>query len=247
MNILLTNDDGIFAPGLAAIYKELAKMGNVTVVAPADGQSGASHSITFAEPLVCNKVDINGRFTGFSVQGSPADCVKLAVMELHEGPIDLLVAGINNGANAGINVYYSGTVAAAMEGAFLKVPSVSMSLTMEEHMDYEEAARHCFHILEKLMPIREGNVININIPALSKGGPKGVRVVPQSSKGFDEYYIKQTNDQGQTVYQLAGTPHVADEIPTDTTSLLEGYITVTALIPDMTDHRKMHELEKIEW
>jgi 5'-nucleotidase len=247
MNILLTNDDGIFAPGLAAIYKELVKMGNVTVVAPADGQSGASHSITFAEPLVCNKVDINGRFTGFSVQGSPADCVKLAVLELHEGPIDLLVAGINNGANAGINVYYSGTVAAAMEGAFLKVPSVAMSLAMEEHMDYEEAALHCFQILKKLMPIREGNVININIPELSKGRPKGVRVVPQSSRGFDEYYIRQTNEQGQTVYQLAGSPHVTDEIPTDTTSLLEGYITVTALVPDMTDHRKIHELEVIEW
>ena len=92
MNILLTNDDGIFAPGLAAIYKELVEIGNVTVVAPSDSQSGASHSITFAEPLVCNKVDINGLFTGFSVQGSPADCVKLAVMQLHDKPIDLLVA-----------------------------------------------------------------------------------------------------------------------------------------------------------
>ncbi|MHC4509582.1 MAG: 5'/3'-nucleotidase SurE [Planctomycetota bacterium] len=88
MKILLTNDDGIFAPGLAALHKELVKIGNVTVVAPSDSRSGASHSITFSEPLVCNKVDIDGRFTGFSVQGSPADCVKLAVMQLHEGPID---------------------------------------------------------------------------------------------------------------------------------------------------------------
>ena len=134
-----------------------------------------------------------------------------------------------------------------MEGAFLKIPAVAMSLAVEYHMDYEEAAKYCFQILKKLMPIREGNVININIPELSKGRPKGVRVVPQSSKGFDEYYIRQINEQGQTVYQLAGSPHVADEIPTDTTSLLEGYITVTALVPDMTDHRKMHELEAIEW
>ena len=247
MNILLTNDDGIFAPGLAAIYKELVQIGNVTVVAPSDGQSGASHSITFSEPLVCNKVDINGRFTGFSVQGSPADCVKLAAMELHEGPIDLLIAGINNGANAGINVYYSGTVAAAMEGAFLKIPAVAMSLAVDEQMDYEQAAGYCAEILEKLMPVGEGNVININIPQLSKGRPKGVRVVPQSSKGFNEYYIRQQNEQGQTVYQLAGDPHVADEIPTDTTSLLEGFITVTALVPDMTDHTKTRELEQIEW
>ena len=247
MNILLTNDDGIFAPGLAAIYKELLKIGHVTVVAPSDGQSGASHSITFSEPLVCNKVDITGRFTGFSVQGSPADCVKLAAMELHKGPIDLLVAGINNGANAGINVYYSGTVAAAMEGAFLKIPAVAMSLAVDEHMEYEQAAGYCVEILQQLMPVEKGNVININIPELSKGRPRGVRIVPQSSKGFNEYYIQQQNEQGQTVYQLAGDPHVADEIPTDTTSLVEGFITVTALIPDMTDHRKTRELQTIEW
>ena len=247
MNILLTNDDGIFAPGLAAIYKELVKMGRVTVVAPSDGQSGASHSITFSEPLVCNKVDIKDRFTGYSVQGSPADCVKLAAMELHDGPIDLLVAGINNGANAGINVYYSGTVAAAMEGAFLKIPAVAMSLAVDEQMDYEQAARYCARILEKLMPVGKGSVININIPQLSKGRPKGVRIVPQSSKGFNEYYIRQQNEQGQTVYQLAGDPHVADEIPTDTTSLVEGFIAVTALVPDMTDHPKTRALQKIEW
>jgi 5'-nucleotidase len=247
MKILLTNDDGIFAPGLAAIYKELVRIGDVTVVAPSESQSGASHSITFAEPLVCNKVDINGQFTGFSVQGSPADCVKLAVMQLHAGPIDLLVAGINNGANAGINVYYSGTVAAAMEGAFLKVPAVAMSLSREEHMDFEQAAAYCVEVLKKLMPVKKGNVININIPELSRGRPKGVRVVPQSSKGFDEYYIRQENEQGQTVFQLAGGPHLVDENPTDTTSLAGGFITITVLVPDMTDHRKTHELQKIEW
>lgn len=247
MKILLTNDDGIFAPGLAALYKELVTIGDVTVVAPADSQSGASHSITFAQPLACNKVDIDGRFTGFSVQGSPADCVKLAVMQLHEDPIDLVVAGINNGANAGINVYYSGTVAAAMEGAFLKIPAVAMSLSREEQMDFEQAARYCLDTLKKLMPVEKGNVININVPELSRGKPKGVRVVPQSSKGFDEYYVRQKNEQGQTVFQLAGGGHLVDENPTDTTSLAEGYITVTALVPDMTDHRKMQELAKIDW
>ena len=118
MQILLTNDDGIFAPGLAAVYKELIKLGDVLVVAPANSKSGASHSVTFNRPLVCNKVDINGLFTGYSVEGSPADCVKLAVMQLHKGPIDLLISGINYGTNAGINIYYSGTVAAAMEGRF---------------------------------------------------------------------------------------------------------------------------------
>ncbi len=243
MQILLTNDDGIFAPGLAAIYKELVKIGDVTVVAPATSHSGASHSITYRRPLVCNKVDINGQFTGFSVQGSPADCVKLARMQLHEGPIDLLVAGINNGANAGINVYYSGTVAAAMEGAFLKIPAVAMSLANEEQMDFEKAAEYCVKILNKLMPVESGDVVNVNIPQLSKGDPKGVRVVPQSSTGFDEYYISQKNEQGQTVFQLAGDLHRVDGTPTDMTSLEEGFITITALASDMTNHQKTGELQ----
>jgi len=255
MKILLTNDDGIFAPGLAAIYKELVEMGDVVVVAPADSRSGASHSITYSRPLVCNKADINGQFTGFSVQGSPADCVKLAVMQLHKSPIDLLVAGINNGSNAGINVYYSGTVAAAMEGALLKIPAVAMSLASEEQMDFEKAAKYCMEILKKLMPVGigstsslcSGDVININIPLLSKCEPKGVRAVPQSNKGFDEYYIPQTNEQGQTVFQLAGEPNHTDEEPTDTISLINGYITVTALAPDMTNHAKTQELQQIQW
>ncbi len=250
MQILLTNDDGIFAPGLAAIYKELVEIGNVTVVAPADSRSGAGHSITFAEPLVCNKVDINGQFTGFSVQGSPADCVKLALMQLCTEPIDLLVAGINSGANVGINVYYSGTVAAAIEGAFLEIPAVAMSLAVERpgsQPDFESAAQYCTKILKKLMPVKAGEVININIPLLSQGQPKGIKIVPQSTGGFHEYYISQKNEQGQTVFQLAGGIHRDEDGPTDITSLVEGFITITALASDMTNHEKTRRLKKIKW
>ncbi len=244
MNILLTNDDGIFAPGLSAIYTELVKIGNVTVVAPASSQSGASHSITFKNPLVCNKVDINGLFTGYSVEGSPADCVKLAVMKLCELDIDLLVAGINNGANAGINIYYSGTVAAAMEGVLLGVPSVAMSLGSEENMDYATAADYCMQILNKLMPVKPGCVVNINVPLLSQGKPNGLKVVPQSNKAFDEYYIPKQNEEGHIVFQLAGGPHLFEDTPTDTVALMEGYITVTALAPDMTDYKKTKKFNK---
>ena len=247
MQILLTNDDGIFAPGLAAIYRQLVKIGDVTVVAPADSRSGTSHSVTFHQPLVCNKVDISGQFTGFSVQGSPADCVKLAVMQLHEGPIDLLVAGINNGANVGINVYYSGTVAAAMEAAFLKIPSVAMSLAAEEQMNFEKAAEYCAKILKKLMPVKSGEVININIPQLSKGEPKGVKVVPQSTEGLHEHFIAAEDEQGRTVFKLAGGQYRDEQSPTDTTSLAEGYITVTALASDMTNHDKTRQLQQIKW
>ena len=248
MQILLTNDDGIFAPGLSAIYKELVKIGNVTVVAPADSQSGASHSITYTQPLVCERIEIEGKFCGFSVEGSPADCVKLAYMQLCKKPIELVVAGINSGANAGINVFYSGTVAAAMEGAFLKIPAVAMSLSREEPMDFETAADYCIEILKKLMPVKSGSVINVNIPQLSKGKPKGIRVVAQSNIGFDEYYTKQTNEQGQTVFQLAGSlNHSESEQPelTDTTSLAQGFITITSLKADMTDHKKTQKLQRL--
>jgi len=250
MKILLANDDGIFAPGLAAIYKQLVTIGDVTVVAPDTSRSGAGHSITYRHPLVATKVDINGLFTGYSVQGSPADCVKLACMQLHDGPIDLLVAGINNGANVGINVYYSGTIGAAMEGAFLGIPSVAMSLAVEApgvSGDFDKAAACCLDTLKKLMPVRNGCVININIPRLSKGPPKGVRVVPQSSTGFNESYVEKKDDNGRIVFQLIGDHHVVDGSPTDTTSLEDGYITITALTPDMTDHKRTRELEKIDF
>ncbi len=245
MKILLTNDDGIFAPGLSAIYRELVKIGEVIVVAPADVRSGASHSVTFSKPMICNKVNINDLFTGYSLHGSPADCVKLAVMELYGNEhIDLVVSGINHGANAGINVYYSGTVAGAMEGAFLGIPSVSLSLSFEEPLNLEKAAGYFLRVIKQLLPIKKGEMVNINVPLLSKGEPKGIRVVPQSSNGFDERYISQKNEFGQTEYLLTGKSHRNDNDPSDIRSLEDGYITVTALTPDMTHKRNNEQLKE---
>jgi len=238
MRILLTNDDGIFAPGLAALYRQLTALGDVSVVAPLDSWSGAGHSITFHEPLACNKMEVGGLFTGFGVQGSPADCVKLASMQLHDGPIDLVVAGINYGANVGINVYYSGTVAAAMEAAFLRIPSVAISVAAEEQTDFDKAAEYAVGVLKKLLPLQSGDVMNINIPLLSLGPPKGLRVVPQATSGFNEYYVPHMNDLSEIVFRLAGGAHRAETAPADTTMLAEGFITVTPLLPDMTDHQK---------
>lgn len=244
MRILLTNDDGIFAPGLAAIYKQLIHLGEVLVVAPADSQSGASHAVTFFEPLACAKADIAGLFSGHAVYGSPADCVKLAVRQLHPEPIDLVVAGINNGANVGINVYYSGTVAAAMEGAFLGIPSLALSLAAEREMDFDSAADYGIEVLEKLGPLEPRDVINVNIPLLSAGEPKGVRVVPQATSGFHEYYIPQGDAEAKTLFQLAGGGHRQEPLPVDTTALAEGFITVTPLRPDMTDHEKADRMKR---
>ena len=244
MRILLTNDDGIFAPGLAALYKQLVKLGQVTVVAPLECWSGASHSITFAEPLACTKVSIGDLFTGFGVQGSPADCVKLASLQLHDGPIDLVVSGINCGANVGINVYYSGTVAAAMEAAFLRIPSVALSVAAEERMDFDAPAEHAIAVLKKLLPLRAGDVMNVNLPLPSRGRPRGIRVVPQATSGFHERYVPHGGPSGETVFLLAGGAHRQEKEPADTTTLVAGYITVTPLQADMTDHKKAPALKE---
>jgi len=247
MHILLTNDDGIFAPGLAAIYKKLVRLGEVSVVAPGEGKSGASHSITL-EPLMCDKVDLTGKFSGYSVSGSPADCVKLGIMELTAEPIDLVVSGMNHGANVGVNVYYSGTVAAAMEAAFFSIPSVALSVAYEEDTDFDAAAEYGLGVIEKLLPVGPGSVININVPMLSKGKPKGVKVVGQSISGYHEHYVSRPNERGQIVYQLGGGDHRDEKTArTDTTALIDGFITVTALHFDMTDHEGNRTLEEISW
>ena len=246
MHILLTNDDGIFAPGLAAMYKELKNMGQVTVVAPSSVRSGTSHSVTFYHPITCCKVNADDLFTGYSVDGSPADCVKLAILQIMDKPADLIVSGINSGANAGRNISYSGTVAAALEGGFMEIPSVAVSMYADPQMNFDKAAQYACKTIKQLMPIKQGDVVNINIPSLAENEPRGVRVVPQATSGFDEYYVIQPTDnpESKPAFQLTGGTHRIDEDLTDTMALTEGFITVTSLITDMTNHEKNKELKK---
>ncbi len=250
MHILLANDDGVFAPGIEAIHKHLTKLGQVTVIAPAQPKSGAGHSISLS-PVACEKLDITGKFIAYSVDGSPADCVKIAMTSLlHENhePIDLVVSGINHGATVGVHVFYSGTVAAAVEAAFEGTPSVALSAVFDEHFDAEKAAAYAFGILQQLLPLHPGDVININIPTLSNGNPKGVVVVPQSTGGFEETFRLQDNKQGRMIFEYTGGRHRDPTVsPADTTSLADGYITVTALHFDMTNYERNKSLNNISW
>ncbi|MFC1764202.1 5'/3'-nucleotidase SurE [Planctomycetota bacterium] len=239
MRILLTNDDGIRAPGLCALYPLLCEVGEVVVVAPDACRSGTSHSITYIEPLTVQTVAIDELFTGYAVLGSPADCVKLACHTLLDTPIDLVVSGINAGANVGINVHYSGTVAAAIEGAFLGIPAVALSTAYAEEIDFHEAASLAITTLKQLMPVVSGDVLNINVPQLIGRPVQGVRVVPQSTHGFDEYYIAQKSTDQSSTYQLSAGQHRPDPLPTDAMLLTEGYITVTPLCADLTDHARL--------
>jgi len=247
MHILLTNDDGIDAPGLAALYNELTALGRVTVVAPSVARSGAGHSITL-ERIVYRPIDEPGRFAGYCVEGTPADCVKLALDHLvaPNDPVDLVVAGLNHGANLGRHVYYSGTVAAAMEGAFHGLPAVAVSAAYEEPLAVARAAVHARHILEHIQPIDDETVINLNIPPLSQGPPKGVRAVPHAPTGYREVYSARRTDDGRTALTFSnGHPQDADEIPgTDAYYIAEGYITLSVLRTDMNDPERNDTLQK---
>lgn len=238
MKILLTNDDGIFAAGLAAMQKRLSTLGDVFVAAPANVCSGAGHSISLKE-IGCEYMDLVGKFQGYSVDGSPADCVKLAVNELFDikGKFDLVVSGINHGANVGINVFYSGTVAGAIEAAFYDLPAIAVSAALDDPLDLETAADCALDVIRQLTDLPAGQVANLNIPQLSKGKPKGLMVVPQSTHGFDEQYKIREDQYGQQAYLLTGgnprDPKNQDW--TDTTALAAGYITLTSLRQDLTD------------
>src|SRR4051795_6348029 len=174
MRILLTNDDGIYAPGLRALRAELQKLGRVTVVAPATEQSATGHSITLLVPLMVQEVrDDRDEFLGWAVEGKPADCVKLALQELLPEPPDLVVSGLNAGSNAGINVLYSGTVAAAIEAAFFRCTSVACSLevTRARPADFPRAAGLARRVVEQILQRRPepGALFNVNIPDLERG------------------------------------------------------------------------------
>lgn len=251
MRILLTNDDGIFAPGLRALRKELRRLGDVTVVAPVLEQSGVGHSITLLEPLIVKEVeDEDGSPLGFQVEGSPADCVKLAVLELMGRPPELIVSGINSGANAGINVLYSGTVAAAIEGAFFRITSVAVSLELAEHFDYPAAARDAVRVLERILANAPpaGSLLNVNLPASSRGRPRGVRVVPMAVGRHGEGFERRTDPRGRTYYWLTYAPPFHLEGPeTDVSSLAEGYITVTPLHFDLTRRDQLAALAAWDW
>ncbi len=249
MRILLSNDDGILAPGLAAMHRAVAELGEVIVVAPSHPQSAAGHAITLRGPLTVQQVHLGtGQegFTALSIDGRPADCVRLAVRKLLPAPVDLVLAGINAGANVGINVFYSGTVAAAAEAAMLHLPAVAFSAAVgDQEVDLPRVARLCRWVLDRLLEwgLQAGQLVNVNIPVLGPHRPRGVRVVPQSTAGVQDAYQPQEHPEGLESYRLGDSFNFAptDE-STDVVCLEEGYITVTSLKVDMTDRARHTEL-----
>ena len=253
MYILLSNDDGIFAPGLAALHAGLKGLAEITVIAPQSGQSAAGRSITLQEPLVVQHVPLNGteEFAGISVDGRPADCVRLAIRNLLARQPDLVCTGINAGANVGINVFYSGTVAGAAEAAMFGIPAVAFSAdTSGGVIDYPRASRLCRWILQRLLDagLSSGDLINVNLPALQPGRRPQVRIAPQATVEMQDTYHHRLDEQGRETYRLGDDFGFASKSEGCDVDLLEaGYITITPLQVDMTDHGKLSRLGNIQW
>ncbi|WP_432800048.1 5'/3'-nucleotidase SurE [Poriferisphaera sp. WC338] len=248
MRILLTNDDGIDAPGLGCLYDAIKDLGEVHVIAPAKVQSATSHAVTFHRPIRVEQKTI-GNFTGLAVHGRPADCTKLAIEELLDGPVDLVISGINAGANIGINVIYSGTVAAAMEAAFIGVPAIAVSLHVGdwENIDWETAAKHALDAIQFVMsgPLQPHKVVNVNIPILDGGVvPKGIKVVPISHSPMVMKYRQDRDDDGHQTYEVCNEMEFArHDADTDLDAILQKYITITPLHYDLTHEAQMRAWE----
>ncbi|WP_179351429.1 5'/3'-nucleotidase SurE [Winogradskyella vidalii] len=244
--ILVTNDDGITAPGLRALISVMNNIGDVVVVAPDSPQSAMGHAITINSTLYLEKIIIDGKQPEYSCSGTPVDCVKLAVNEILGKRPDICVSGINHGSNSSINVIYSGTMSAALEAGIESIPAIGFSL-----LDYNWNANfeHCKtyvetitrQVLENGLP--EGVVLNVNLPNLEKGAIKGIKVCRQARANWKEKFDKRTNPSGRDYYWLSGKFVNMDKgEDTDEWALEHGYVSVVPVHFDLTAHHTIQKL-----
>ena len=248
MKILLTNDDGIHAPGLFALYQALKSDYDLDIVAPESEMSAVGHAITLNSPLRVQEVHKNGAFFGYAVTGTPADCVKIAVQELLQRPPDVVLSGINPGANVGVNILYSGTASAATEGAFLGVPSAAISLNTRQNPDFAFAARFSREIIRFLTEtgVSDGIALNVNIPAVPPEKITGVCFTRQGTSRFKEFFERRSDPRGNVYYWLSGETPAGDGNPdTDSVALKENKITITPINYDLTCLEEFNRLKSI--
>ena len=248
MRILLTNDDGILAEGLIALYEELKDDFDLSVVAPETEMSAVGHSITLSNPIRVRRMKRNGCFFGYGISGTPADCVKIAIQEiLHQKP-DMVISGINMGSNVGINLLYSGTVSAATEGAFLGIPSFAVSLNTKNDPDFSFPAEFSRRMITFISRngLQEGTALNVNIPALPKSQIKGISFTRQDLVRQKDTFEKRNDPRGNSYYWLASETPVEESIPnTDLKVLQENRITITPITFDLTDLKEIERLASL--
>jgi 5'-nucleotidase len=245
MRILVTNDDGIHSPGLTMLAKALSRVGEVWVVAPDRERTAVAHSVTLHKPLRVH--ELGTRI--YAVNGTPVDCVNLAVLKLMSAPPDLLVSGINKGVNLGDDVLYSGTVSAAMEGTILGVPSMAVSQEGQEHFYFDAGARYAVRIARLILKegLPDETLVNLNIPNRPFGSITGVRVTCLSRRRFDNPIIEKVDPHGQTYYWIAGTRvSWRRSKDADHEALEQGAVSLTPIHLDTTHHGVLDRFRKWE-
>ncbi len=245
MKVLLTNDDGIHAQGLWALYNRFVDAHHVSVVAPDRERSAIGHAITLNQPLRAIRVSLNGGYSGYSVNGTPADCIKLAMAEILPTRPDMVVAGINPGANVGANLNYSGTVAAAKEAALGGVIGIAVSIEGQNADYYDDAAlfvtQLCDTVHAKKLPF--GTFLNVNIPNRPLKEIAGVRISRQGVGLLSEYVEKRRDPRNRTYYWQGRDMQSFGEDPeVDGTALGQNFISITPVKCDMTDYHVLADL-----
>lgn len=252
--ILVTNDDGITAPGLRMLISVMKTIGDVVVVAPDSPQSGMGHAITLDTALFSKKMKIDLDQDGideYSCSGTPADCVKLALQEILPKRPDICVSGINHGSNSSINVIYSGTMSAAVEAGIEGIPAIGFSLCdYSWNADFSQAQDFIHEIVTTALEngIPKGTVLNVNIPKLKKEKLKGIKICRQAKANWKEKFDKRTNPMGKDYYWLTGEFELLDKgEDTDEWALANGYISVVPTQFDLTAHHVIQELNTWEF
>ena len=243
MKILLTNDDGIYASGIYAIYQELVKFADVTVVAPEHEQSSVGHGITLFYPLFVRRISRKDKFFGYAVSGKPADCVKLGVEIILKGKKpDLVISGINFGNNDGCSVFYSGTVAGAREGALNGIDSMALSLDSNENPDFSQSAKIGVRLTKLVYKnkLPKGTFLNVNIPPKKI---KGILSTYQGAEPIHGHFKKRRNPHEKNYFWMTGkNPKHVNNNTVDTYALKNGYATVTPVHCSLTDERFLDTL-----
>lgn len=236
MNIMISNDDGILAPGIQALIRAFAKTGHdIYVCAPDSQRSAASHSLTLGKPLSVKEMTIEGVKRAWAIGGTPVDCVKLGARKLCP-QAEFVISGVNHGYNAGSDILYSGTVGAAMEGVFSGLPAMAVSLAYSREDTYDKAAELAVGMFEKLLkhPLAPGTLLNLNYPAVDEA--KGVVATGMTQIAYEETYREVVMEDGTTAYALQGEIDEMQEMADDDYSWLrKGYATATVLTFNMTD------------
>jgi 5'-nucleotidase len=237
--ILITNDDGIDAPGLNALFNRLQSIGDVIVVAPSVEQSAIGHAITMSDPLRVWRYERNGSFYGYAVNGTPADCVKIASWAILGQKPDVLVSGINLGANTGINTIYSGTVSAATEGAILGIPSFAISIDTDQDPDFQFAEKFACQLTRFLIDkgLPKGVCLNVNVPCCSEQEIRGISVTRQGLTVFEESFDKRVDPHGRLYYWLTGQKMDREEnIEVDEGAVQAKMVSITPIHCDLTNY-----------